>query len=149
MSECFCRSSEFKLIPKSNHENFDPLVIKREDESIFRIDTVSVYYHDVLSRQFRKQSVIKLKFCLIPDEELETTDSEHWELVLFPMYDADREEINHATISEDSIVNGNLTIKDGEVVSLSSNYYEIGYREVQDPVTNFAAELVGKILENL
>jgi hypothetical protein len=145
-------TAEHERVPYSHTETNRPLVLRLSNGCVFRIDKVSIIHHKTLLQQLREQGKVEVKFCVRDDEELPgTATTEQWELVFFPMY-RNGEEIAHGTIVEyaDSAVNGNLVIENEEVVSYSSNHHALGYKEVQNPVINYAKEFVeGKLKPNL
>lgn len=132
-----------------NKQIREPFVIEMENGCFFRIDNASVVFHNAMVWQLSHQNSVEIKFCLKDDEEFPGTDNiEQWELVFFPMYTKNGEEVSHGSIVpyEDSIVNGNIVVENKVVTSFSSNHIDPDYRELQDEITIFAKDFLEIVL---
>ena len=134
----------------SHHEVQNPLSIKMKNGFFFRVDNVSLAYHKTLLRQLAQDNRVELKFCTKDDEDTPSAKNiEQWEIVFFPMFLKDKEEVVHGVIVdyEDSAVNGNLVIENGKVTSASSNHCLLGYDEVQNAVVEYAKDYIQEKLD--
>jgi hypothetical protein len=141
---------ELVLEPRYRLKN--PLVILMEDGVTLRIDTAVIEdeYREELASQIGMGGDVEMKFVIPDDQEINGDENtEQWELVYFPRFDANDDEINHSTVVDfpDSLENGNFNYVDGKVYTPTSNWVDPDYLKYQKQIAQFAAEAFEEIIQ--
>jgi hypothetical protein len=144
--------SEAKIRRGGSIEPNESFSYKMRNGINFRIDHICLLQSRTLAKQLRERQCVQVKFCVRDDEEFPGSETtEQWEIVFFPMFDKNDNEVVHGTVLDyaDSAINGNLFVFNRKIVSSSSNHYSNGYLMLQDPVVEYASKCFEDILENL